>query len=307
MAIFDTLDANIFPSDAAYTDFKNQGFSDTIYVQYNNDGDTTYTQLLFYGAHGPVTFTENTIAEGKGFSAEFTASGASLTYGSPGVYLMPDGGGGSSDHAVNIIWGRWDFATDSPAPVPEPTPESELTPAELRTKVRTEQIVDITESKLLSERLRELATFKAPVDNIESLPDVALAQPYERRVVKALAQEFLFDDATKQWKQITPDIDLSSIETSIDDHTARIGVLEQKKPVLKETISRYVATGGETQIPINIADYNPETDVLQVYEENLRIFEDAQYTITTDAKHVILKDYTALVGDEYMISRLKVL
>lgn len=68
--------------------------------------------------------------------------------------------------------------------------------------------------------------------------------------------------------------------------------------------SLYTSTGGETSIPINLAEYNKDTDILEVYQDGVRIFSDAWLLASTNTS-IDLQGYTATAGEKYHFVCLK--
>lgn len=62
-------------------------------------------------------------------------------------------------------------------------------------------------------------------------------------------------------------------------------------PVQKALNSRYVASANDTTVaPINIAGYNPNADLLNVYVNGFRIMPSVEYTINTATKSITLAE-----------------
>lgn len=84
--------------------------------------------------------------------------------------------------------------------------------------------------------------------------------------------------------------------------TIAADVGELSTVVLEEQTGSYTAAGGETSIPIGIDGYEPDTDILHAYCDNVPLLED-NYTVT-DGQSVALS-YPASAGEVYTFHVLK--
>ena len=61
--------------------------------------------------------------------------------------------------------------------------------------------------------------------------------------------------------------------------------------LIRSYTSQYITlTQGETQIPINITQYNKNLDILQVFVNGLRLIPDVEYTINSNSQITLAKD-----------------
>lgn len=73
---------------------------------------------------------------------------------------------------------------------------------------------------------------------------------------------------------------------------------------LERYTQNYVAIGGESEIAIEIAEFEPEFDKLKIYQNNVRLFEEINYRIAD--RKIFLIAYNCKEGDTFLIEMEKV-
>jgi hypothetical protein len=64
--------------------------------------------------------------------------------------------------------------------------------------------------------------------------------------------------------------------------------------------NKFSAIGGETSISVGIAEFNPKYDKLDVYQNNVLLYEIDNYTVSSDGKTISLVGYSAVAGDVFL-------
>lgn len=82
-----------------------------------------------------------------------------------------------------------------------------------------------------------------------------------------------------------------------------LGAVEGNPDVMAVSCSSSVyiaASAGITNIPINIAGYTPTTDFIEVYQDNLLLYETENYTMAADKMSINLVEYSLAAGEKLL-------
>lgn len=268
--VYDNLSTDEYPTNEAYQAMKEKGFTNVIYVKYTNDNNPK-TNFLLYGANSEITFTKGS-AKGYTVTSESGPSGVlSPAYGYTDRTVALNI---TSSYSINVESGEWIFET---VQEPEPTP-TPIEGVERRTRLKSNQVYGSNVERTLQQRLQELDSFRGPVDTLDDLPIPGDSRAHERRLVKSLRKEFIFDDTLGEWKALQADaqtVDLSDIERRLAEIEANSGIKTEEHFIVETPgITAFTLTG--IFAPGNVA----------AYINGIRYFQDVHFTVDREMKYV---------------------
>ena len=120
----------------------------------------------------------------------------------------------------------------------------------------------------------------------ESVEEMSLAQIYVSPLVTAITQDVITDERPNDVcgfvhgliEQISTEELFAQYQATFENWFNQVVDQVATKTLVRQYYSQYVTVGNETEIPINISQYTPALDVLNVYVNGMRLAMDTEYT-----------------------------
>lgn len=124
------------------------------------------------------------------------------------------------------------------------------------------------------------------LESSDYVEELSLAQIYVSPVTTSITQTEITDERPNDVcgfvhgliKQITTEGLFEQYQATFEEWFNNVVETVSTKTLVRQYYSHYVTSASETEIPVNIPQYNPALDVLNVYINGLRLSMDVDYT-----------------------------